>query len=344
MAFDESGITVWLEALPDSVELLARWDDARPPGTWYQVYLNGRLLEETRSRSLVLPWPEGRCVVRVGAVPEAEAGTFQAPAAPAGLGTGTRPTLSWAGGPHQRVAGRPVVRWDVFGASEADGPIDYSTPIGLVAAVSGSGKTGGWGSGGWGSGGWGRAARRYRFRDRDRPSGRWHYGIVPVNDRGVRGPAAEVSVVVAAAPRGPTVVPGDPWHRRVRIEQAAGGPRIAWGHSPDWAGAPTASNEIQRIAAVGTTPPSPAGSMTVLYGAFSAGLAQGATAASIRTSLESSIPPLDGNIAVTGGPLGTADVDVEFIGALAETDITDGLAIDFHTFVTATVTTIQEGG
>ncbi len=82
---------------------------------------------------------------------------------------------------------------------------------------------------------------------------------------------------------------------------------------------PTAAiNEIQTLASIGAPT---SGSFTLRFGGVNSTVLNfNATAAEVQTALES-IPALNGNVNVTGGDLPTDSIAIEFVGALAGTDV-----------------------
>lgn len=350
MAFDDAGITVTVTPLPATAEVLVTWSSSWPDGTWYQVYLDAVLIGATQRRAMVLPWPgtaTGRAWVHVGAVPASEVAVVQPPAAPAALGTGARPVLTWKGGMYQKVAGRDVAGWTIFRGRAPGGAVDTAAPVGAVPAQGVVGPEGGWGVGGWGTGGWGRPRRTYQFRDQTLAGGTWNYRITPVNDQGQPGAGSDVSVAVTAPPRSPTPVADDPWGRRLIADTSGGSPRLRWGHSPDWSDPAAPVDEVQRIAVrpLGAD----GGSVTLDYGGATATVPALSPAVVVQQLLEDAIAALAGNITCTGGPLGAQDVTVTFGGALAGTDITAGLTVASDDLTgpepsyTTTIETDQQG-
>lgn len=101
-------------------------------------------------------------------------------------------------------------------------------------------------------------------------------------------------------------------------------------------------NELQRVSVASAT----GGTFTLTFeGQVTAAIAATATAATVRAALEALSNIAPGDVTVTGGPLGTTAVDVEFTGALKASNRTQMTSTSSLTGTGAavTITTPREG-
>ena len=71
MSFDQSTIT----SISKTVErgaLNIDWTTTSPAGTWFQVYVDGKLAARTRSTSVSIPKPSVGARIEIGSVDSAE--------------------------------------------------------------------------------------------------------------------------------------------------------------------------------------------------------------------------------------------------------------------------------
>jgi hypothetical protein len=199
MPFDQSTITAVRAARHDA-SLFVSWESTAPEGTAFQVYVARRLVAHGPGRSALLPWPPTAVAIDVGAVDPGEeladlSGTLPAPA-----GTGDRIRLTWLGGSYLD----PTIRgYRIYGEATAGGGINYTAPVGTVAAYGAGLATDGFGLGGFGSGGFGSGAASYSWTSGPLGSGTWHFAILPYDDAGNEGTAVVVSATVSAPPAPP---------------------------------------------------------------------------------------------------------------------------------------------
>jgi hypothetical protein len=230
--YTTDGIDVQIIPIPWHAAVRVQWTvtPADPEGTIYQVYQDGRLVEETADLSVTLPWPAQETWFRVVRPVDGFSGRpLPIASQPPGSGATRRVSLTWLGGPFLDPVDPPV-SYRVYRGTVAGGAVSYTTPIAIIAA--GASTPGGWGDGGWGSGGWGSGASQYSYFDLAPTNGTWNYAVRAVDDNGNESTAATASAVVAATPR-----PGGPittYGRLTRTYNAA--TRVAtlqWNASPD---------------------------------------------------------------------------------------------------------------
>ena len=355
MTLDDSGIVA--RAYPDYAtgETLVVWDDARPQGTAYRVYLDGVLHERTVARKSVVTVGPRRALVTVTAeVPSTPLGGGVAvdptPPSVLGLGAGGHVAIGWSASGAARVGGAPVETYRVRRGDAPGSPaLADSATVGLVPA----GRPGGWQAGGWQAGGWQAGASAYHFVDRaSLAPGGWSYRVEPIAADGRVGAAATAVGTVEAPPRSVSPLAGS--GRTVAIDATdPANPVLRWGHSPDWTppGTATDGNEIQHL----ITEQFASGSATsatvrLAFSSYFAVLESGMDSAAILMAIEATIPPLIGNVAVTGPGMPTpptpqsAPVAFEFVGDFAGRNITAGFAVEFFSgYASAQIQTIREG-
>jgi hypothetical protein len=202
MPFDQSVITDVSPPVYSAGQITLTWSSSAPAGTWYQIYLAGRLAWSGQARSASLPAPDGRVRVDIGAVAASERDTdFSASLTGRPL---DRATLSWLGGTYlDETGGDDVQSFRIFGEHTPGGGIDPSRPLADVAAYPDGVLTDGWGLGGWNQGGWGRAASTYSWSSGPLSSGVWSFAVAPIDRAGNLGNAITGSVTIVAPPEPP---------------------------------------------------------------------------------------------------------------------------------------------
>lgn len=199
MAFDQSTITA-ASAVVHGTDLLVSWSSSAPAGTTFQVYVGRRLAWSGRARSCVLPMPQVRVAVDVGAVGPSEGSTDfsgSLPSAPA-----SHAQLTWTAGAY--LAGSlPLAGFHIYGEATPGGGIVYSTPLATVAAYPAGVRTDGWNQGGYDTGGYGSIPGSYSWTSGPLAGGTWAFAVKPYDAAGNEGTAATTSVVIAAPPRPP---------------------------------------------------------------------------------------------------------------------------------------------
>lgn len=200
MAFDQSTIT---RVYPPAVSLgrvRLRWESTAPEGTWFQVYVGGKLAWRGTERFAAIHPPPSRVRVLIGAVgPGEEAVDFGA-----SLGTppADRARLSWTGGPFLDPDG-DVVGFRVHGSPAAGEPVDYSKILAEIPLGEAGLVFDGWGLGGWGEGGWGSAEGRYSWTSPRLANGAWSFAVLAVDGAGNASPAASGTVSIKTPPNPP---------------------------------------------------------------------------------------------------------------------------------------------
>jgi len=199
MPFSQSTIIGDPTWTADAFELRVAWASSAPAGTYFQLYVDGKLAWAGVQRTATIPRPASFARIDVGTVAQGEATTDLGASIPSLGGTARRVTLPWQGGTYLDDA---IAGFNVYGESTPGAGVNYSTPLAFVAAY-GSLVSDGWGLGGWGEGGWGAAASDYSWTSDPLYSGTWHWGVKPVDTAGIEGTAATYSATVVAAPRPP---------------------------------------------------------------------------------------------------------------------------------------------
>jgi hypothetical protein len=205
MAFDPSPITA-IRAFLDGAELFVTWTSTAPPGSYYQVYVGHRLAWHGTALGCVTVLPVHAAAIHVGTVQASEIKTnFSGSLASVG-GSGNRVTLNWTGGTYLDPTGNDdVVGFHVYRGTTPGGAVDYSKPVGTVAAYSAGVILDGWGLGRWGKGGWGRADSSYSWTSPPLSRGTWNFAINVFNSAGIESPALTASQAVAGPPNPPAM-------------------------------------------------------------------------------------------------------------------------------------------
>lgn len=184
------------------------WDSSDPPGTVFQVYVDGRRVWSGTARSVPLALPSrepgSRYRVNVLAVDPADARADHSGLLPPADGGGDRATLFWYGG---LFLDPDLLRFDVFQSAAAGGPVDASRPVAAVAAYAKGVPRDGAGVGPAGVGGAGAAATVYAWTSRQLASGVWSFEVVPVTRSGVRGAPLAFTHAVSRPPLAPPYNP-----------------------------------------------------------------------------------------------------------------------------------------
>ena len=204
MAFDQTWITN-LAAMPAGPDIFVTWQSTAPPGSWFQVYLNGTLAWSGQANRCCLHRPlvvSGESVwVEVGSVAPSEIHRSFRDSLKS-LPLGGHVQLTWEGGTYldprgqDELAGFRITRSRIPGT-----PCDPSNVVGTVAAYPGGWITDGFGQGGFGRGRFGRAATAYSWTSPSLASGTWEFAVIPFDSQGnsISAPRT-VSVITRAAP------------------------------------------------------------------------------------------------------------------------------------------------
>jgi len=228
MAFDPSAITrVTHETLGG--DLVLSWESPAPEGTGFQIYVNGGLVWRGRARRAVIPAPEAKSRVVVGAVgPGEESTDFSGSLSPA---IKDRASLSWLGGTFLDATG-DVQGFRVYGETKSGAGIDYARPLADIPAYAGGEPLDGYGQGGFGQGGFGRAAATYRWTSPPLSSGVWSFAVRSYDAAGNEAPPETVVIPIAAPPK-PPAMGSDRRRLRYVYDQATGRATLRWLASPE---------------------------------------------------------------------------------------------------------------
>lgn len=201
MSFSQATI-LSTNIIPDGAELLVSWTSSSPAGTIYQLYVNGILAWHGTALSTIVPTPPANIPAsfNVGTVGASEGLVNFSADLPPPVGTGNEVQLVWQGGTYLAtdLAGFHVYQSDVAG-----GAIDYTTPVGTIAAYVASVVTAGFGVGGFGAGGFGAAASTYTWTSGLLTNGLWAFGVRSFDQAGNEGPAATTMATILGPPNPP---------------------------------------------------------------------------------------------------------------------------------------------
>jgi hypothetical protein len=203
MAFDPDPITS-IRTYPDGADLLVTWTTTADDGTYYQVYVNHRLAWHGTATRCQVAMPTDEATIHVGTVAGDEVQTdFASSLDPIG-GTGNRVTLNWTGGAYLDASGNDdVAGFHIYMGAEPGGAVDYTKPVGTIAAYPAGVILDGWGLGRWGKGGWGRADSRYSWTSGPLTSGTWNFAVEAFNAAGIESTALTISQAVTTPPNAP---------------------------------------------------------------------------------------------------------------------------------------------
>jgi len=185
------------------------WTSTEPAGTWFQVYLGGRLAWSGTARSCVLATPAASRPVpgAILAVPTGQQTRDFASLLPAQPGGGSRAVVRWLGGAYLG----DVSEYLVYRSAAAGGSVSYAAPVAIVPARPG-GDADGAGLGPAGEGGAGDAATVYEYGEVPPGPGAWKYGVKARDYGGALSAAIEFTVNVAMPP-----LPPPPFADRTRL-------------------------------------------------------------------------------------------------------------------------------
>jgi hypothetical protein len=185
----------------DGPTLFVRWDSTADPGTYYQIYINGRLVWEGTERHADLAYsvPAGsRAILDVGTIGRSNhgvdfSGSF--------THDGNRAALAWSGG---RYLDETLKGFSIYQSTAPGLPYAPGNRVGNVAAAPGGQWNDGYGVGGYGRGGYGRSAITYGWTSGVLRSGTWQYAVAAYDDAGNESADPPTfDVVIVAPPPGP---------------------------------------------------------------------------------------------------------------------------------------------
>ena len=198
MPFDQSVITSVVPPRVSGGQLYLAWTSSAPAGSWYQVYVGGRLTWTGQRLWTTIQAGETRVRIDIGAVSAAERFTdFSAVLDPP---PDDVVRLRWTGGTFE---GADLAGWKIFGETTAGGGVDYTTPLATIAAVEAGVYLDGFGLGGFGEGGFGASAGTYSWTSPAYTGGTWTFAVVPYDQAGNLGTAATVSKTLLVPPAPP---------------------------------------------------------------------------------------------------------------------------------------------
>ena len=186
----------------DGVELLLAWTSAASEGTYFQIYVAGRLAWFGTSRQAWLPYPTGlgpAVSILVGTVgPGEQATDFSSSLAI----VPDRALVTWNGGLWEAP---DIAGFHVYMSPAAGLAASYATSVATVPLSVAGQSTSGYGFGGYGIGGYGQAAGNYSWTSGHLSGGVWTFGVKPFDSVGNEGSTQEGSVTIAAPPRPPAL-------------------------------------------------------------------------------------------------------------------------------------------
>jgi hypothetical protein len=197
MPFDQSTLLSVLPPVPHGPQWVIAWTTSSPPGTWWQIYIDGALAWSGQATQVMLPAPD-LARVAIGAVLAGEENTdFSGSLPPGPL---RRATLTWQGGLFE---GADLAAFNVYQAAGPGVAVTLSNPVATITAYPAAIVLDGYGYGGYGQGGYGSAAGSYSWESGQLASGSWQFAVVPVDQAGNLGTPSYASVTIAAPPSEP---------------------------------------------------------------------------------------------------------------------------------------------
>jgi hypothetical protein len=192
-------------AYREGAGLFVSWKSTALPGTYFQIYINGRFVWEGTDRSAELAYavPSGeRIIIDVGTVGKANRGVdYSATFTHAG----NRANLKWSGG---RYLDESLAGFHVYQSRTPGTAYDPTNRVANVVAAPGGQWNDGWGEGGWGEGGWGRSEIRYSWTSGHLWSGVWEFAIAAYDSAGNEDPDPPTwQVTIVVPPPGPVARP-----------------------------------------------------------------------------------------------------------------------------------------
>lgn len=198
MSFDTSSI-LDLYVRPSDAELRVSWVSTAPPGTFFQLYQDGKRVFCGTEREIYLPHPPGNPRYVVGTCLSSEVALDLSAELPGVPGGGNRVSLSWIGG---TFLGLDIAGFNVRMGSVPGGPVQ-PTPVARITAYVQGLTTDGFGMGGFGIGSFGLASASYSWTSDPVVSGTWNVSVTPFNEAGNEGTPTTSSVVVSGPPAPP---------------------------------------------------------------------------------------------------------------------------------------------
>lgn len=209
-SFSDAGISNIIVYL-DVTDLYVSWTTdttLNPPGTYYQVYVNGILKSSDISTSVTIPGIQSNdqdLVIHVGKVSASNryvdySGTLS--------GLNNRAGILWYGG---SWVDTNLVGYHIYMSSEPDGPVNRDKAIASIPANTGGDDWGGgYGRGPYGRGSYGRNVIEYDWTSDPLRSGRWYFEVASYDSAGNLSPQPWPSgyVDVIGPPSSPPEIDG----------------------------------------------------------------------------------------------------------------------------------------
>jgi hypothetical protein len=177
----------------DGTGIHVAWDSTAPPGSWYQLYINGRLVwwgQQTSADVAYSPASGERVYFTVGTVGAAVVDVdfsylITLP--------GNRADLSWYGG---RYLCPRLKRFRVYSSPGPGLAVSFARALASVEAAPGGLWDDGWGRGRWGAGGWGYSDIHYTWTSPPLVPGTWTFAVTSLDDAGNETAHADAPTVV----------------------------------------------------------------------------------------------------------------------------------------------------
>lgn len=218
MSYDET-LAHDVTVTPRDAEVVVSWHSAAPPGTFFQVYVDGAHAWSGTALSTTLPRPIlPGTRYNVGAVGPGESLTDFASSIPFPPGGGRTITLSWQGG---TFLDPDIAGFYVYLGTTPGGAVNYSAKVATIAAYSQGLISDGWSCGGWSSGSFGHAGAKYSWTSGRLATGTWNAAVVSFDKFGNLGTPITASATVAGPP---TPIPRATNGKRVAVTINRGTP------------------------------------------------------------------------------------------------------------------------
>lgn len=207
MPFSQATITSVAPPVFQNGFAILSWTSSSPAGTWYQIYVDGALVDWTQNTSATVATSDQVESVDIGTVGSGEQMTdFSASIA----GFNRFAELSWLGGTFES---ENIAGFYVYMSSVAGGPISFTKPIATVTAYPQGILLDGFGYGGFGDGGFGASAAAYGWTSEPLTFGLWSFAVKPFDTAGNIGAGLTTTVQINVPPIEPARFPiGDRLH------------------------------------------------------------------------------------------------------------------------------------
>jgi hypothetical protein len=188
-------------AIDDAADLVISWTSLAPPGTAFQVYINGALAWKGFATFCIVPAPLTLAYIVVGAVLPDSYATGFAGSLPLPPGGGEHVTLNWLGGTYLDP---DIQGFHVYGSDSPGGSVDTTKVLATIPAYP-TGVVDGFGVGGFGQGGFGLAASSYSWTSGPLSSGTWTFEVTSVDAAGNENKltGSTTTATIAGPPREP---------------------------------------------------------------------------------------------------------------------------------------------